>query len=405
MKKQSPFRTGLALMCAFAACGGNRSTEGSGGANGTGGKSGTGGAATGGTTSAGGSGTGGATSGAGGSGSGVGGAPSPSGGSGGASGAGGAAETRASASCQSGGPGISDCGSNAESCCASLKVSGGTFSRTYTNDGSGATKTADSATISDFKLDKYLVTVGRFRKFVAAWDQGSGYTPDTGAGKHVHLNGGKGLADSGASGGFEAGWLDSYNYKLDLSNDTLQCQSGTATWTNDAGSNEKLPMNCINWYEALAFCIWDGGFLASEAEYVYAAAGGSEQRRFPWGSTAPGKSNQYAIWSCDYPDGSGTCDGTTRNIAPVDTPQKGAGRWGQLNLVGNLIEWYLDWFAPTYSSPCTDCANLADGSGRAPRDGYFASTDDNLLQSSYRNNGFYPANRFFSYGFRCARTP
>jgi formylglycine-generating enzyme required for sulfatase activity len=70
-----------------------------------------------------------------------------------------------------------------------------------------------------------------------------------------------------------------------------------------------------------------------------------------------------------------------------------------------MIEWYLDWFAPQYANPCTDCANLADGSGRAPRDGYFASTDTKLLLAAYRNNGFYPANRFFSFGFRCARTP
>lgn len=308
-------------------------------------------------------------------------------------------------SCKSSGPGISDCGSPGESCCTNTKITGGAFYRTYTSDGSAATNTADPATISDFRLDKYLVTVGRFRKFVAAWDQGSGFTPDTGSGKHGHLNGGKGLADSGAAGSYEAGWLDNYNYKLDLSNDSLQCQTGTATWTSDVGENEKLPMNCINWYEAYAFCIWDGGFLASEAEYVYAAAGGSEQRKFPWGSTSPGKSNDYAVWGCNFPDGAGTCDGSLRNIAPVDVPQKGAGRWGQLNLVGNLIEWYLDWFSPSYASPCTDCANLADGSGRAPRDGYFASTDEKLLQSSYRNNGFYPANRFFSYGFRCARSP
>jgi formylglycine-generating enzyme required for sulfatase activity len=324
---------------------------------------------------------------------------------GGGAGSGGATAPAATPpSCKSSGPGLSDCGSPGESCCANAKVPGGTFYRTYSNDG-GATKTADPASISDFRLDKYLVTVGRFRKFVAAWDQGSGFTPDAGSGKHAHLNGGKGLADSGAAGSYEAGWLDNYNYKLDLSNDSLQCQTGTATWTSDLGANEKLPMNCINWYEAYAFCIWDGGFLASEAEYVYAAAGGSEQRKFPWGSTSPGKNNEYAVWGCNYPDGAGACDGTLRNIAPVDVPQKGAGRWGQLNLVGNLIEWYLDWFSPSYASPCTDCANLADGSGRAPRDGYFASTDEKLLESSYRNNGFYPANRFFSYGFRCARSP
>jgi len=322
----------------------------------------------------------------------------------GGSGAGGGPGS-APASCQSSGRGLSDCGPNGESCCTSPKVPGGTFDRTYTNEGTGGSTAADPATISDFRLDKYLVTVGRFRKFVTVWDGGSGYTPDVGSGKHVHLNAGKGLADSGAPGAYESGWLDSYGSKLDLTNDTLECAAGKATWTASEGDNEKLPMNCINWFEAYAFCIWDGGFLASEAEYVYAAAGGSEQRRFPWGATAPDKTNQYAIWNCSFPDSSGTCDGTLHNIAPVGTPQLGAGKWGQLDLVGNMIEWYADWFAPAYGNPCSDCANLADGSGRAPRDGYFASTDETLLQSSYRNNGFYPANRFFSYGFRCARTP
>jgi formylglycine-generating enzyme len=414
MRTRATFPFYLAIVCASVACGCNSSSGGSGagGSVATGGKSGTGGAP---------GGTGGSSASTGGSGA-VG--TSSSGGSnttasggrnaggavaGGALGTGGSTGSgTAPPSCQSSGPGRSDCGASGESCCTSVQVPGGTFYRTYTNDGSGAQKTADPATISDFRLDKYLVTVGRFRHFVAAWDQGSGYTPGLGSGKHTHLNGGKGLADSGAPGpgvAYEAGWIESYNNKLDLTNDTLQCQSDLYTWTSSPGGNEKLPMNCINWFEAYAFCIWDGGFLASEAEYVYAAAGGSEQRRFPWGSTAPGKANQYAIWNCDYPDGSGTCDGTIRNIAPVGSAKLGAGRWGQLDLVGEMIEWYLDWFAPSYATPCTDCADLADGSGRAPRDGYFGSTDETLLQSSYRNNGFYPANRFYSYGFRCARTP
>ena len=45
-------------------------------------------------------------------------------------------------------------------------------------------------------------------------------------------------------------------------------------------------MNCIDWYTAYAFCIWDGGRLASEAEWNFAAAGGSEQRYYPWGDAS-----------------------------------------------------------------------------------------------------------------------
>jgi formylglycine-generating enzyme len=395
----------LAIACLAAACG-SSSSSGAGGSP-RGGDVGTGGSAAGGRlTGTGGSGSGGNATSAGGGGVVGGGAGGvAAGGSSGAAGGGSSGATPPS--CKASGAGLSDCGPDGESCCTSLKVPGGKFYRTYKNDGSGAKDTADEATISDFRLDKYLVTVARFRKFVEAWDQGSGYTPDVGSGKHTHLNGGKGLADTGApsAGSYEAGWVDSYANKMDLTNDTLDCQSNLSTWTSKAGASDKMPMNCINWFEAYAFCIWDGGFLASEAEYVYAAAGGSEQRLFPWGPTEPGKDNQRAIWGCYYPDGSGTCDGTTRNIAPVGTAKLGAGKWGQLDLVGNMIEWYLDYYAASYATPCTDCADLYNGSGRAPRDGYFGATDQTLLQSSYRNNGFYPANRFYSYGFRCARTP
>jgi len=70
-----------------------------------------------------------------------------------------------------GAPGTINCGpggSGTESCCTSLEVTGGTYYRTYTNDGTGPTGEADPATVSSFRLDKYLVTVGRFRQFVRA---------------------------------------------------------------------------------------------------------------------------------------------------------------------------------------------------------------------------------------------
>src|ERR1017187_4060173 len=90
------------------------------------------------------------------------------------------------------GPGLTDCGARSESCCTSLEVTGGTYYRTYTNSGTGATGLADPATVSGFRLDKYLVTVGRFRRFVSAWNAGASYVPPAvpaaGSGKHTHLN-------------------------------------------------------------------------------------------------------------------------------------------------------------------------------------------------------------------------
>ena len=93
-----------------------------------------------------------------------------------------------------GGPGLSNCGMSSESCCTSLQVLGGMYYRTYQNDvGHGPVGQADPAIVSGYRLDKYDVTVGRFRQFVAAWNNGSGYTPSAGSGRHGHLNGGLGL--------------------------------------------------------------------------------------------------------------------------------------------------------------------------------------------------------------------
>ncbi len=325
-------------------------------------------------------------------------------------------------SCGPGGPGMTDCGpggSGSESCCTSLEVPGGRFYRTYTNPASpplpdvNAPKgEADPATVSRFCLDKYLVTVGRFRQFVAAVE--SGWVPPAGSGKHAHLNGGHGLAAApnvATPQQYEPGWVTADNGNIAPTNANLACEGPFATWTSVAtGGQESVPVNCVIWPEAYAFCIWDGGFLPSEAELEYAAAGGSEQRAFPWGSTAPGSTDRYAIYGCYYGGGTGqgTCTGRS-NIAPVGTAMLGAGRWGQLDLAGELEEWCLDWHAidyrSLYLSPCTDCADVTSSSSnvRVARGGDFSFPAWALLPPT--NGGGTPLYRVSDNGIRCARAP
>jgi len=306
-------------------------------------------------------------------------------------------------SCAGGGPGLSNCGtSGTESCCTSLQVVGGTFDRTYRNTGSGPTNEADPATISTFDMDKYKVTVGRFRQFVTAWNGGNGFTPNLGSGRHSYLNGGEGLNATG--GGYEPGWQVSDNANIDPTASKLSACYPYSTWTSTPGSNENLPIECLDWYTAYAFCIWDGGFLPSQAEWLYAAAGGSQQREYPWGSTAPGTTNQYAIYGCLYPSGSGTCTGTT-NIAPVGTPVAGAGLWGQLDLAGEMSEWNLDWYTSSgFVDPCTDCAYLTPGTNRILMGSFYMSMPIYLMTEDSPSNG--PPNETGEgVGLRCARGP
>src|SRR4051794_14059158 len=62
------------------------------------------------------------------------------------------------------------CGPTGSSpCCESSVVTGGTYARSYDVSGDGSYPDSSyQASVSSFRLDKYTVTVGRFRKFVSA---------------------------------------------------------------------------------------------------------------------------------------------------------------------------------------------------------------------------------------------
>ncbi len=264
------------------------------------------------------------------------------------------------------------------------------------------------ATIGGFRLDKFDVTVGRFRAFINAGS--SAWSPAAGSGIHAHLNGGQGLLNSGTTPpGYETGWQSSWTTNLATTaaqwTTNLDCDPTYATWTANAGANENLPVNCVDWYEAYAFCIWDGGFLPSEAEFNYAYMGGSDERYYPWGDTAPGANASLVVYGCYFASDAGTCTGL-QNIAPVGSAAAGDGVWGQSDLAGEMWEWLLDWYEKPYSaSSCTNCADTTDTNSfnQVYRGGGFHGPVSYLLDS-YRGFGP-PADRLYGIGFRCARTP
>jgi formylglycine-generating enzyme required for sulfatase activity len=281
-----------------------------------------------------------------------------------------------------------------------LSVPGGTFFRSYDGVSTNGASKDYPATISAVSVDEYEVTVGRFRRFVAA--EVAGWRPSAGSGKHTELASGKGLND-GTEAGWDASWTSNIATTSDEWSSFLACDAPgstetDATWTASVGPNEDHPINCVDWYEAYAFCIWDGGFLPTEAEWNYTAAGGSDQRVYPWSSpsTSTTLDCKHADYSTSWP-GQACAKGT--NVVGAESPV-GDGKWGHADLAGNVFEWTLDWDAP-YSASCDDCANLASGEYRVIRGGSFDGQAVCLLNSLRETS--IPDGRSTGVGFRCAR--
>jgi formylglycine-generating enzyme required for sulfatase activity len=294
------------------------------------------------------------------------------------------------------GPGLDTCGSTPGSCAATVRLPGGTYDVRI--------DPATPATVSSYRLDTYKVTVGRFRKFTEAWL--GGWRPAEGAGKHLHTNGGRGLAR--VEGGFESGWQSAWNgwvgapsqapqplTSLDAGtwSANLACRSATgpaaATWSAVAGTRESWPMNCATWVEAQAFCIWDGGFLPSEIEWDFAAIGGSEGRTFPWGTDPV--SPARALYAA-------------QQLEPVGSRPAGVGRWGHAEMLGTLGEFVMDSRVTSYASRCVDCAHESTTRDRTTRGTNFRSSAVTVTAvSSVGRSGMELDIRSDAYGFRCAR--
>ena len=144
--------------------------------------------------------------------------------------------------------------------------------------------------------------------------------------------------------------------------------------------------------------------MATEAEWEYAAAGGGENRLYPWGSEPA--TVDHAVMDC-LGDGMPGCAMDDRSdILPVGSKPLGNGRWGHSDLGGLMLEWTRDWYAEdwytTTSLGCSDCANLTPSSYFTERGGMWGNPASSM-RAADRRYASAPAGT--NNTARCVRTP
>lgn len=192
-----------------------------------------------------------------------------------------------------------------ESCCTRIELPAGVLLEAN----------GQRVDVEGYALDKYELTVGRVR----AWAERGAALPSPGTVV--------GRRSDGSPVLWQAEWR-------------AAAVEGLASWdrydTYRTGQ-ATLPKNFLDAYTAMAVCAFDGGRLPSDAEWRYAARGGEEARRFPWGSESI--SPEHAVYNCGG-DGDPSC--SLADLLPVGSKARGAGRWGHMDLAGSVFEWTAD---------------------------------------------------------------
>jgi formylglycine-generating enzyme len=154
-----------------------------------------------------------------------------------------------------------------------------------------------------------------------------------------------------------------------------------------------LPVTSVNWFDAVDYCGWLSKAwsrevrLPTEAEWEFAARGGLEQKRFPWGDEPPQSRANYAARWLNGPE-------------PVATSEPNG--YGLFDICENVHEWCSDWYDPRYyeASPVENPKGPESGTRRASRGG--AWRHHIKIARCAARSSIPPDFRYADYGFRVA---
>ena len=237
-----------------------------------------------------------------------------------------------------------------------------------------------------FALGRYEVTVGEFKRFVAA----SKYVTEA-------------ERNAGAKGC--SAWEES-DGKFDW-------REGRSWRSPGFDQSDRQPVVCVSWNDAQAYLQWlarqtgQAYRLPSEAEWEYAARAGSSSR--PWGDNA-NDACRYANGADQSRSPSGRpwntkheCNDGFWFTAPVGS--YAPNRFGVNDMLGNALEWVQDIWHENYDGAPADQSVWSAGGDQARRvlRGGSCIKIPQFLRSANRF-GFSPVYRDYYTGFRFART-
>lgn len=280
-----------------------------------------------------------------------------------------------------------------------VEVAGGMFRLGQTGS-FGTSDYVTPVTVSSFAMDAYEVTVRRFRQY---WEAG-----------HPGLT-----APVPYPGGHQAGWLEPAFFAYTAAAIVEPTGLTRCTWTATPGPNEDLPINCLSYYTAQAFCVWDGGRLPTEAEWEYATRGREVDglvsgRTYPWGEERPSHRGTYP---CDRANA--YCR-SSAGIADFVAGGEFAATSGFYDLIGNVEEWVADygmsysedrcWYGIPRVDPLCDSGGewrrgtFPTRGGSAERPDNYDFTEQPYLWSGAARNRRLGHELTRQVGVRCART-
>ncbi len=151
-----------------------------------------------------------------------------------------------------------------------------------------------------------------------------------------------------------------------------------------------LPAVGVTWFDADAYCRWNGKRLPTEAEWEH-SAGGNGLGGWPWGVVfIEGAANLR-----------GEQDGFAYS-APVDSFDAGRSPYGLYNMAGNAEEWVSDWYEEFFykEGQVTLPSGPDTGNTKVVRGGSWESSPG--MARTTKRHTVAPYRKEAGIGFRCA---